>query len=134
MGSTSWAGWLGGVKDLALTDEQLAQRDLTRTDPEVVRRFGKGTAYNLKARAGSAGSAPQLCRESLQRKRGACVSRRAALAAQIVIKGDLATGKSSLLKRLRGGGFSPTHVPRRVETRRHAPPPPHQLTAPTAPK
>ena len=53
MGSASWAGWLGGVKDLALTDEQLAQRDLTRTDPEVVRRFGKGTAYNLKARAGA---------------------------------------------------------------------------------
>ena len=67
---SSWSGaWLtSGVKDLSLSgtpasfvrcvlaphstaaDEQLAQRDLTRTDPEVVRRFGKGTRYDLKVR------------------------------------------------------------------------------------
>ncbi len=32
-------------------------------------------------------------------------------ALQVVVKGDLGTGKSSLLKRLRGGGFSPTYEP-----------------------
>jgi len=75
--SSGWA-WLGsGVRDLALSDEQLAARDLSRPDAELVQRFGKGTRYDLK----------------------------------VLIRGDLGTGKSSLLKRLRGGGFSPTYVP-----------------------
>jgi hypothetical protein len=58
---------------------------LARTDPELTKRFGKGTVYNLK----------------------------------LVVKGDLGTGKSSLLKRLRGGGFSPTYEPRHVHNWRH---------------
>jgi len=33
----------------ASADEQLKQRDLSRSDPELVKRFGKGTHYDLKA-------------------------------------------------------------------------------------
>ena len=32
----------------ARPDEQLQARDLSRADPEVTKRFGKGTHYNLK--------------------------------------------------------------------------------------
>ena len=34
----------------AHADEQLQARDLSRADPELRQRFGKGTHYNLKVR------------------------------------------------------------------------------------
>lgn len=33
---------------------------------------------------------------------------------QCLVRGDIGTGKSALLKRLRGGGFTPSYEPRRV--------------------
>jgi len=35
-------------------------------------------------------------------------------AAQCLVRGDIGTGKSALLKRLRGGGFTPAYEPRRA--------------------
>jgi GTPase SAR1 family protein len=36
---------------------------------------------------------------------------------QCLVRGDIGTGKSALLKRLRGGGFTPSYEPRRVPSR-----------------
>ena len=39
-------------------EEQLAARDIALVDPEIKKRFGKGTTYNLKARTGRGYSRP----------------------------------------------------------------------------
>jgi hypothetical protein len=83
----------------AAADEQLAARDLSRADPELQKRFGKGTRYHLKARRPRRNGAQRRCLRS-------CA------APQVVLRGDIGTGKSAMLKRLRGGGYTPAYEPR----------------------
>ena len=79
---------------------------MSRADPELQKRFGKGTRYDLKARATPRG---RLRSSRLLRSR-------ALPATQVVLRGDIGTGKSALLKRLRGGGFSTAYEPRQART------------------